>query len=183
MNVPNNLSVMRLMLVPAFVACLIYLSPDKPVFRTLAAGIFVIACATDALDGWIARKLNEKTVFGAYIDAIADKSLLVAAFFSLSFMAHLPEDMKVPAWVAVTVIARDAIIVLGSAVVFLLNGSLRPEPLLTSKATTFLQMMAISAALLGADTAVRYAMFYATAALTAVSGYLYIRVGGRLLKA
>lgn len=182
MNLPNNLSVLRVVLVPVFVALLVYFSPEKNYFRHLATAVFAFACLTDALDGYIARRLNEKTVFGSYLDPIADKLLLVTGFAALSFLAHLPADMKVPAWVAITVVTRDVLILVGSIVVFLSTGDLRAEPLLTSKATTFVQMVTLLAVLVGCSEVVRQLLFAATAALTVVSGILYIRMGGKLIQ-
>lgn len=182
MNLANNLTLLRIFLVPAFISCLLYYSPARPYLYAAAVVAFFIACATDALDGYVARRLNQKTVLGSYIDPIADKLLLVSAFLSLSFMHNLPPFSRIPAWVSITVIARDVIILTGSMVVFILTGKLKAEPLFVGKVTTVVQMGTISAALLGLAREVQAAFWVATVALTVVSGSRYVKLGNSLVK-
>jgi cardiolipin synthase len=181
-NLANNLSLLRVLLAPAFVMCLVYSTPDRFYLHDLALGIFVAACVTDALDGWLARRMNELTEFGSYIDPIADKLLLLSGFLSLSFIGHLPEAMRIPAWVTIPVIARDFVILIGSIMIYVTTGHLKAEPLLISKATTVLQMTSLTAALLPAPVGVRYSLYGATVFLTVLSGVQYVRLGGKLLQ-
>src|SRR5262249_52154705 len=119
MNLANNLTILRILLVPVFILSLIYYSPENSFCLSLSAGAFFVACLTDALDGYIARRLNQKTTLGSYIDPIADKLLLLSGFVSLTFMPNLPSSMRIPAWVTLTVITRDLLIILGSVLIFL----------------------------------------------------------------
>ena len=64
MNLANNLSILRVALAPAFVGCLVYYGPGREILLKAAVGIFIFACITDALDGFLARKLGQVTVFG-----------------------------------------------------------------------------------------------------------------------
>ena len=121
MNIPNQLSTLRVLLVPIFVAALFY-------FPQHAAAIFFVACATDAVDGYLARLWNEKTTLGTYLDPVADKLLLLSGFMGLSFMQHLPDSMRIPVWVTIAVISRDAIILIGSMMIFIVTGKLKAEP-------------------------------------------------------
>lgn len=182
MNLANHLSLLRILLVPLFVAALIYYSPGTPYFYPIAVGIFLFACLTDAVDGYIARRFNQRTVLGSYIDPIADKLLLLSGFFSLSFMTNLPAATHIPAWVTITVISRDTVILIGSLVIFLATGSLTARPLPIGKITTVLQMMTLVAALLSAPDPLRFALFVFTVLLTFISGIRYIQMGGQLLK-
>ena len=111
MNLANNLSVLRVILAPVFVTCLYYL-PERAYLYPLSIAVFLFACGTDALDGYFARKMNQRTVFGTYIDPIADKLLLLSGFISLSFLPGLPASMRIPAWVTIPVIARDMVIMI-----------------------------------------------------------------------
>ncbi len=182
MNIANNLSILRILLVPVFVASLLYWAPDKSYLHLISLGVFMLACVTDGVDGYIARKLNQKTVLGSYLDPIADKLLLLSGFISLSFMPHLPEAMRIPAWVTIAVISRDVIIVLGSTMIFMTTGTLKAEPLWIGKATTVVQMGTLLVALLGVSAPISSSLFFMTFILTVFSGVLYIRVGEKLLK-
>lgn len=182
MNIANQLSILRVLLVPVFVICLVYATPDHFYFHKIAVVVFLFACATDALDGYLARLLNQRTTLGTYIDPIADKLLLISGFLTLSFMTHLPMTMRIPAWVTITVIARDVVIVIGSTIIVFMTGSLKPHPLFVSKVTTLFQMTTLFFALISAPAPAQYGLYIATTVLTAVSGIEYIRVGGRLLQ-
>lgn len=180
-NLANYLTIFRIFLVPFLVASLFYYSPERSSLRVAALAAFAVACLTDALDGWLARRLNQISEIGAYLDPIADKLLLLAGFVCLSFMGNLPEEMRVPAWLTLTVITRDVIILTGAASIFLTTGKLHPQPLWVGKATTFFQMATLLAALLSAPAPFRPALNALTFVLTVASGFSYIRMGGRLL--
>jgi cardiolipin synthase len=181
-NVANHLSILRVLLAPAFVGCLLYYAPGREMLLSAALGVFVIACATDALDGFLARKLRQQTVFGSYIDPVADKFLLLSGFISLTFMGNLPPSMRIPAWVTIPVVTRDLVILIGATVVYLTTGSLKAEPLFVSKATTVSQMATLVAALVSAPPALQLFLFAATVTLTAVSGIQYIRIGEEMIQ-
>ncbi len=182
MNLANNLSILRVLLIPVFVLCLIYHPVQNGFFHLLSVGFFILACATDAVDGYVARRFNQKTQLGSYIDPIADKLLILSAFVSLSFMSHLPEPMRIPAWVTVSVITRDVIILMGSMVIFIMSGRLKAQPLMIGKLTTVVQMLTLFLALVMAPESLRHVFFVVTVVLTVVSGVLYIRRGEGMLK-
>ena len=141
-----------------------------------------MACLTDAFDGLIARKLNQRTDFGSYIDPIADKLLLTSGFLSLSLMQNLPASMRIPAWVTISVISRDVIILIGSTLIFLSTGSLKARPLFIGKVTTVCQMATLCALLLAAPAWLRQTLFILTVFLTGFSGILYIQMGERVFQ-
>ena len=182
MNIANQLSVLRMVLVPVFVGLLVYYSPDRSFCYPLILIVFLLACLTDGVDGYLARKLNEKTVLGSYIDPIADKLLLLSGFLSLSFMGHLPAWMSIPAWLTIPVIARDVIILIGSTMVFLTTGKLKAQPLFIGKLTTVLQMASLFVALTPFPHAFKIFLFIVTLCLTLLSGLRYIQMGGRLIQ-
>ena len=182
MNLANRITIVRIFLVPVLIASLLYYRPERAWLHPVALGCFVLACLTDALDGYLARRLNEKTVLGAYIDPIADKLLLLSGFLSLSLMEHLPPAMHVPGWLTLFVLSRDVIIVIGSMIIFFASGRLKPEPLFIGKATTVVQMAALFSALVMLPDPWRSAVFVGTAALTLLSGVLYVQMGGRMLQ-
>jgi CDP-diacylglycerol--glycerol-3-phosphate 3-phosphatidyltransferase len=98
LNLPNVLTVLRILLVPVLVAALLSASASGDL---LAAVVFVLASLTDALDGWIARRRKSESTFGKLMDPLADKLLVVAALVSLVSLARLS------AWVAMVIIARE----------------------------------------------------------------------------
>ncbi len=142
---------------------------------------FLLACLTDGLDGYIARKYRQKTILGSYIDPLADKLLLVSGFLSLSFMGHLPDSMRIPAWFTILVIARDGIILIGALMIFLITGRLKAEPLYIGKITTVFQMAALFFSLISAPEHFKIMIFITTGSLTLFSGIQYIRMGGKML--
>ena len=100
MNLPNKLTVLRVILIPFFVAFLL-LSPGNDAFKWTAMVIFVVASLTDMLDGKIARKYNLITDFGKFMDPLADKLLVCSA------MICLIELQRIPSWIVVIIIARE----------------------------------------------------------------------------
>jgi CDP-diacylglycerol--glycerol-3-phosphate 3-phosphatidyltransferase len=98
LNIPNALTVIRILLVPVLVVALLDESGDGDI---LAAAVFAIASLTDAMDGYIARRRNSITDFGKLMDPIADKLLIIAALFALV------ELNRLAAWVAMVIVARE----------------------------------------------------------------------------
>lgn len=182
MNLANQLTILRILFVPVFVGALYYFSQDRPVFYWVSLVVFFLACLTDALDGYIARQFNQKNELGSYMDPIADKLLLVSGFLSLSFMTHLPESIRIPAWVTISVITRDVMIIIGAAIVFISTNQLKAEPLFVSKMTTVLQMLTLMAALIEFPDYLRFALYSLTVLFTVISGIHYVRMGTKLLE-
>lgn len=103
MNLPNKLTIFRVILIPFFVFFLLS-KPDDFIFRMIALSIFIVASLTDMLDGKIARKYNLITNFGKFADPLADKLLVCSA------MICLIETGQIPSWVVIIIIAREFII-------------------------------------------------------------------------
>ena len=103
MNLPNKLTVLRVVLVPFFVAALLISKNSEPV-KWVALALFIIASLTDLLDGKIARKYNLVTTFGKFMDPLADKVL------TISGMICLIELGRIPSWIVVIIVAREFII-------------------------------------------------------------------------
>lgn len=105
MNLPNRLTIVRIILIPIFMAFLLLQVPKGhtlfPHQDLVAAIIFILAAATDGLDGYIARKRHQVTVLGKFMDPLADKLLVSAALISLVELG------SVPAWVAWTILGRE----------------------------------------------------------------------------
>lgn len=171
-TVPNLLTLLRMGLVPLFIIAVL----DGATARALV--IFVAAGVTDALDGFIARFWDQRSLLGSYLDPIADKLLLVSAYVVLAIPSvHL--GALIPMWVTVTVIARDVLIVI-IALTFYLAADIRHfPPSLLSKATTVTQVVTV-AVVLGSGVfpslePLAETLIYVVAAFTILSGLDYLR--------
>ncbi len=180
MSLANKLSLFRILLVPAFVLCLLYYRPGElERLRYLAVALFLIGVVTDAVDGYVARAERQASRLGAILDPAADKLFLVTAFLSLSLISTLPQQYRLPAWVPIVVISRDLLIVSGWLLIVLITGDLQAVPSRLGKATTFLQMLTIVSVLLGFSFS-RFVLGTAMV-LTILSGIGYMRYGNRVL--
>ena len=172
MNIPNFLSLLRIILVPVIVIFLIQGSYAKVLI------VFVIAGLTDALDGAVARLLNKQTKLGSFLDPLADKILLSTSFISLAIFG------LIPSWLAVIVISRDFIILLGLLILSMMSITYEIKPVFVSKVTTTLQIATVFFALL--LKTVTYGrisydwimiLSWLTALFTVFSGLIYIIKG------
>jgi cardiolipin synthase len=125
----NQLTILRIVLIPAFVLLVVY--------GRLGAAllVFITAGATDAFDGLIARRAGQRTSLGAWLDPMADKLLLVTTFIVLTLPA-IPLTNHLPLWLTVVVISRDVVILAVVAIVNLAVGPRTFRPSMLGKATT-----------------------------------------------
>jgi len=176
MRLANKLTVLRILLVPFFLTCVIYYQPRKDYLRLIALGIFCLAVLTDFVDGIIARAKKEKTKLGSVLDPLADKILLITAFIALS---RAQFHILLPPWVVVTVISRDIIIILGATIIQHITGHLDVIPSRLGKITTFCQMVTIISVLL--NFSLSFIIWDMTIIFTVLSGLGYIYSGNKLL--
>lgn len=104
MNVPNRLTILRVIMIPVLIVFMIWKS--FPYSDYIAAAVFILACITDFFDGYIARRYNLVTTFGKFMDPLADKILVCSAM--ICFVAD--PDCSMPVWVVIVIIAREFII-------------------------------------------------------------------------
>lgn len=169
MNLPNQLTILRMLLVPVFM--FVVLSNNENAFL-YAAIVFAIASITDFLDGYIARKHNLVTNFGKLMDPLADKVLVSAALISLV------ELQIVPSWMVVLIITREFAISIIRAIAASSGVVIAASQ--WGKAKTTSQILAILMILLSIPFA-NY-MLWLAVFLTVYSGYDYIRLNKDLLK-
>jgi cardiolipin synthase len=166
----NQLTLARMLLIPAFVILLIY------GYRGWALVVFLTAGITDLLDGLIARLTGEKTVLGAWLDPMADKLLLVTMFVMLT-LPSIGEPNRLPLWFTVLVISRDVAIVATVAVVNLAIGPRTFRPSMYGKVATALYIVTGVAALyfnyLERDSSLVTVLIYASLVITFVSAGHY----------
>jgi cardiolipin synthase (CMP-forming) len=167
----NQLTILRMLFVPCFILLLIY---DHPKSATI---LFLVAAVTDGLDGLLARKLQQKTVLGSYLDPMADKILLTAAFVTLT-IPSLPLVLHIPTWLTVLTISRDVIIALSALVIHLQTRHTQFPPSILGKCTTSVQLLLVGICMLAnfeanLATAIYPVVKYATLAFTLASGLHY----------
>ncbi|MDX9859735.1 MAG: CDP-alcohol phosphatidyltransferase family protein [Rhodospirillales bacterium] len=167
MSLPNFISLGRLLAVP--VAVWLILSGKFGI----AFWVFIAAGISDAVDGFLAKRLNAQTELGKVLDPLADKALLVAVYVTLGQAGHLP------AWLVILVVFRDLLIVGGIILSHTLGRPVRMRPLLVSKINTGAQIILAGGVLAGLGLDLRVdllilPMVYLVAATTAISGGAYL---------
>jgi cardiolipin synthase len=170
LNLPNYLTFFRILLCPFFFTVLVSFEAGEDHLRLWALGIFLVAAATDALDGLLARIMRKRTRLGEFLDPLADKMLLLSGYLGLLYVEAL--RIRPPLWVTVTIFFRDAVIMGGTLIVFLLSGDLHIQTNLLGKLTTAFQMITLVAVLLEWQAALW--LCYVTAGLTVASGVVYV---------
>jgi cardiolipin synthase len=173
MNLPNYITLLRVILIPFFIDLMLY------GYYREALLVFLGACVTDALDGLLARVLNQKTDLGAFLDPMADKLLILSAFVTLVYLK------TIPIWLVIIVVSRDAILTMGSIIIYFTTNRFSIKPSLIGKATTVMQLTVVVLSLLllsyGTETAVMAVLEWATAAITIASGTQYVSRGLKLV--
>lgn len=177
MNLPNLISLARLLSVPLLVWAI--LAGELG----LAFWIFAAAGASDAVDGFIAKRFHVTSVLGGYLDPLADKALLVSVYVALGNQGYLPT------WLVILVVFRDVMIIGGALLFQTLTHSLKVQPLLISKVNTVAQIVlaavALGMAALGtaagavADSDLYWVLVYLVAVTTSLSGAGYLVRWGR----
>lgn len=169
MNLPNVITLARILIIPFFVMLLVY------GYAGWALGVFIVTAVTDVVDGYLARSRMQRTPLGATLDPLADKLLLTTAFVTLAYLGILP------VWMAILVVSRDVIIVFGSLLIHLTSGSLRIVPTKMGKATTTAQVLVVSFGLLVNLTNwgvwALWSFVAVAAVFTALSGMQYVYRG------
>src|SRR5208283_1490929 len=168
-SIPNSITFVRIVIIPAFVTALVYNRIDYALF------LFIVASISDMLDGLLARMTDQQTLLGAFLDPLADKFLLMTSFIMFSVYGWIPQ------WITVTVISRDLIIMLGWLILYLLYDITKVEPSLTGKAAIAAQLVLIAYKLLSLTfhgvPEPEVWMFIVVAVLTTISGLQYIYRG------
>ncbi|MDP3849843.1 MAG: CDP-diacylglycerol--glycerol-3-phosphate 3-phosphatidyltransferase [Luteolibacter sp.] len=149
MTFASKITITRILMVPVFAwLALAYGhsvdsgTPDESL-RWWALGVFVTAACSDGVDGWVARHFNQMSEFGAFIDPIADKALLLTGVVTLSLVDWGAPGWRLPLWFAAIVVLRDCIIIGGIRILWNHRRKVRFAPHWTGKATTVAQMFAL----------------------------------------
>ncbi len=171
--VPNLITLARLLAVPVTVYVIL------EGYFVAAFWIFVIAAASDALDGYLAKRLDAVSEVGAYLDPLADKALLVGAYVALAQVDHIAT------WLVFLVVFRDLLIIGGALLFHTLTQSLKMTPLFISKVNTVAQLALVGVVLAELGLGLRLAfisetLLYIVVVTTFISGAAYVYKWGAM---
>ena len=179
MNFANKISTFRILTVPFFIASLIYYSHEREYLRFLALAIFILAVISDAVDGYVARKSKQTSKAGVVLDPLGDKLLLMSAFICLTGLKDF--DLRFPFWVTLIVISRDALILLGTLLIYMIKQNIAVFPTRWGKLTTTFQMISVIAVLL--QFSFTFIFWWLAVLFTIISGLHYLKRGFKVLYA
>ncbi|MGB0991749.1 MAG: CDP-diacylglycerol--glycerol-3-phosphate 3-phosphatidyltransferase [Akkermansiaceae bacterium] len=187
MTLASKITLTRLLMAPVFAVLAVYYgetvkagSPNET-FRYWAVGVFIFASASDALDGYIARRYNQRSKFGAFMDPFADKTLLLTGIVFLTFVPW-GDGWSIPIWFTALMIARDIIIIGGIWILHYFNSHVPIKPHWTGKVCTVTQMILLGWVMLKIIPFDPLYPTIAAAIFTLWSGIEYFRQGLHMLK-
>ena len=183
MTTANKVTILRILLVPFFVVeVLYYVNTANELHRLLSLLSFAVASILDGVDGYIARRYNQKSELGAVLDPLADKLLLVSGMVLLTF-DHGELLDHIPLALTGIIIGRDVVILLGMIAIQFTVGKVKVRPHLVGKCATVLQMAAVLWILLQWHSVMLDYIVWGAAIFTGVSGFLYVFDGMKQLNA
>ena len=183
MTTANKITIVRILLVPFFIVeVLNYVEHGKEWHRYLAIAAFLAASICDGVDGYIARRYNQRSELGAILDPLGDKLLLLAGIVLLS-LHHEQYLPHLPLWLTATVISRDMLLLIGMAVIYYACGKVAVKPHMIGKVATVLQMVAVCWALFKLPSDWLHGFALGATACTGASGVIYVFDGVRQLSA
>jgi cardiolipin synthase len=178
LTVANQLTLLRMLLIPAFIVLIVEGELGWALF------VFAIAGVTDALDGVIARRWGKKTTLGAWLDPMADKLMLVSAFVVLT-LPNLGLANKLPLWLTALVISRDVCIVIAVVIINLAIGRRTFRPSIFGKIATAIYIVTVTTAMLfnylGYHSRIVDVCVFASLGITLLSGFHYIWHASRII--
>lgn len=176
---PNQLTLLRMAFIPVFILALLYREPGW------ALAVFLMAGVTDVLDGFLARRLNQKTALGALLDPMADKLLVTAGYVLLS-IPSVNALNTIPIWLTTIVISRDVIIIIAAVIIHLTYGRRSFPPTVLGKLCTLTQVATVFLVLLlnhlHRQPAGMQWVFAMALGITLLSGFHYLSTLPRLAR-
>jgi len=191
MSWPNRITIARIILIVPFVIAMLRINdPDyMPWSRRGALVIFLVMAASDALDGYLARKLNCESLLGAFLDPLADKLMIVCSCLLLSAGPAAIRGMELPSAVVVIIIGKDLYTILGFVIVYLITNEVTIVPARAGKLCTAFQIAMVSGILISPDVMgvfggfkyVVMVLWWLAAAFAVVTTITYTRNGSRFI--
>ena len=181
LTLSNKISLSRIFFIPPLVFCIAQVQHNNH-YRYACLLIMCIIGLSDMLDGYLARKRNEITNLGRYLDPVADKLVLVTACIILS-SDHIWPEPRFPNWLPVVIVSRDLLLMFGTIALILINGKVNCQPTMLGKTSTCLQIIAIVSVLVGnhVPLPVLLTIWWTTVAFAFASGLFYMYRGVKQL--
>jgi len=192
LNHANQITVVRILLIIPFVICMLKINSADTgnTMRYIAIVIFMVMAGSDAYDGYIARKNNEVTRLGSFLDPMADKLLMTCACLLLAIDATAVTGFKLPSAVVVLIIGKDIFLLLGFVILYFLTFQVKIMPVKIGKLATFLQLSMVAGILIAPEVSQIFGwwiwflrLLWYSAALTAIiTTLVYILAGSRYIE-
>ncbi len=185
LNWPNRITIARIVFVTPFVICLLNLNDTTWTgWRHLALGLFMVLAFSDALDGFLARRLREETPLGRFLDPVADKLLIACAVVLLAIDSTAVENFRPPSWVPVIAVGKDVLTVIGFGLVYATTGEFFVQPRIWGKSCTLVQFGMIAFCLLAPDLPAVVqrlwpGLYWLASGLAIIALVDYLRIGNR----
>ncbi|KKO21147.1 MAG: hypothetical protein DCC43_07990 [Candidatus Brocadia sp.] len=181
LNLSNKISLSRILFIPPLVLCIIQVQHNN-LYRYVCLFIMMLIGLSDMLDGYFARKRNEITNLGRYLDPVADKLVLMVSCIILS-SDHIWPEPRFPNWITAVIVCRDLVLMVGTIALLIITGRMDCQPIMLGKVTTGLQIIAIISVFLGNHIPLTFliAIWWLVVILTFISGLLYMYRGVKQL--
>ncbi len=193
---PVRITLMRILLIVPFVSCMLNINDAELTLRTrtllryMAATIYCFMALSDALDGYLARRLHQVTQLGAFLDPVADKLLITSACLLLISQRGHVEGFLLPPTVVVVIIGKDVLLVIGFIIVYLITSQIRIAPVFAGKLATALQLVMIAGVLLGPEIStvippwrrVLSVLWWSAVGIAILATLIYIRKGSHYVE-
>lgn len=187
MTLATQITLFRLLLVPVYCVLAVQYGESIKVgnplehLRWLAIGTYILAAALDGLDGWIARKFDQKSLMGSILDPLTDKALLLSGLITMT-LVNWGQDWHLPMWFLILVILRDVEIIVGIWILYFINRRVPIHPHWTGKVCTVTQMIALGWIMLKLFNIPTLIPTIVAAVFTIWSGIAYFQEGLRQLR-
>lgn len=186
LNWPNRITLARLLLIGPFVVALLNLRDPQwsHIARHAAIGIFILMSLSDALDGYLARRLHQESALGRFLDPVADKLLILSSIILLAWEGTSVEGYRLPSAVTVIAIWKDLFVVVGFIIIYLITSRIHIEPRPPGKWTTGLQLAMVMAILLAPSAPAWFGpvpaiLWWAASVMASIAVIDYYRAGMR----
>ncbi len=181
LTLSNKISLSRIFFIPPLVFCITQVQHHNH-YRYACLFIMMVIGLSDIMDGYFARKRNEITNLGRYLDPVADKLVLIISCIILSSDRIWPEP-RLPAWISAVIVCRDLFLIFGTVALLLITGRMECQPTTLGKAATGLQIIAIVSVIMGdhIPLPVLITIWWTTVIITFISGLLYMYRGVKQL--
>ncbi|MEP9410368.1 MAG: CDP-alcohol phosphatidyltransferase family protein [Candidatus Brocadia sp.] len=181
LTLSNKISLSRIFFIPPLVFCITQVQHNNH-YRYVCLFIMLVIGLSDMLDGYLARKRNEITNLGRYLDPVADKLVLVVSCIILSSDRIWPEP-RFPNWIPTVIVCRDLLLVFGTVALLLITGRMDCQPTILGKAATGLQIIAIISVLIGNHIPLPalIVIWWVAVIFTFISGLMYMYRGVKQL--